>query len=413
MKIYFCILSLFFSSSQIFAKNLSFEDLKTLLPQKNGTVIGSTLEEEAAVRRKGVLKRSFLPKLNFQIGRERFTTGPYINLTQTYGVAALSVNLFNGGKDSLKDEVINAEARLAAQKKVSVTMDHLTETRVLYWEAVSHNEILNILKQSLELNDKNLSLAKKKINAGLSSPTDTLDFQQFHLLLRQQTERSAVTLYNVKAQLKAALALETEVELQNQNVPHQHNDLSLTQKLDVNLHRDIQSLSQEKEITQNQSKLQKRWWTPEVDAYGAYSLFTQKERDYSSRQEREDKTVGVVLKMNLFDGGDSYTQAQSNAIKVRAIESAKHQRSLEISTQLENSKRVLQMAHDLVHLAEENVETAQIYFQRTLKEYEKGVKNTPDVLQASSRYIDAKVKFVELRRDYQLARVDVLNSLGE
>ena len=69
--------------------------------------------------------------------------------------------------------------------------------------------------------------------------------------------------------------------------------------------------------------------------------------------------------------------------------------------------------HDLIHSVEERVALAGHYLSNTLNEYDRGVKNSPDVLSASQRLISFRRRLTELRRNYQIAKVDVLSLSGE
>ncbi|MBP9674895.1 MAG: TolC family protein [Bacteriovoracaceae bacterium] len=324
------------------------------------------------------------------------------------------MNLYNGGKDNLRNDIIGSEINLAKSQSDITKINLLSDVRSHYWNSVYQNEVTEILNLALSSNDKNLTAAKKKIRAGLSTSTDALDFEQFKLQVMQLFERSKVTAENLKAKLQATLGLEiSDLQLKDQSVPHLHHDVLLATDLKLDQHREIQLLEAEKSRLKNEQKIQKRWWTPELNLYSSFAHFTQKERDYPSKADRDDKTVGLVLKMNLFDGGEAYNQAKSSALKTQGLEYYQEQKRKELQVTFENAKRTLKLTHDLVHFAEENVSKTQTYLNRILDEYQRGIKNSPDVLQASSRLVESKIKFAELRRDYQLARVECLSVLGE
>ena len=52
------------------------------------------------------------------------------------------------------------------------------------------------------------------------------------------------------------------------------------------------------------------------------------------------------------------------------------------------------------------------YFEHTLDEYKRGVKNSADVSAATDKFIDAESRFVELKKNYRLAHAQLLALLG-
>jgi outer membrane protein len=122
--------------------------------------------------------------------------------------------------------------------------------------------------------------------------------------------------------------------------------------------------------------------------------------------------MGARLVLPIFDGLEGLAEARSAAKQAHAYEVRAAQTSRELLARFESSRQELKLAHDLVHGAERNVEQARQYLAATLSEYARGLKNSPDVLGASQRYVDSRRRLADLRRDYQLARADLLAMLG-
>ena len=53
------------------------------------------------------------------------------------------------------------------------------------------------------------------------------------------------------------------------------------------------------------------------------------------------------------------------------------------------------------------------YLESILREYSRGVKGSSEVLSASDRYYDYQKKYIELKRDYQLMKFQLTETMGE
>jgi outer membrane protein len=87
-------------------------------------------------------------------------------------------------------------------------------------------------------------------------------------------------------------------------------------------------------------------------------------------------------------------------------------RRREIEAHMENEFSELRFLHDQVHDAEANIARAERYYKLTQSEYARGVKNSPDVLGASEKLFDSRLKRIELIREFQVAKAHLLAKLG-
>ncbi len=89
------------------------------------------------------------------------------------------------------------------------------------------------------------------------------------------------------------------------------------------------------------------------------------------------------------------------------------QTKAELDALLLNLKEKLKANHELIHAADETLEKGTQYFKRTLDEYARGVKNSVDVLSASQKHIEFRVRTIELKREYLNAKTELLGLLGK
>lgn len=139
---------------------------------------------------------------------------------------------------------------------------------------------------------------------------------------------------------------------------------------------------------------------PEIDFYaGIASPNDRMERDVLD-SEREERYMGLRASWSLGKTVDSAVQRKSFNAQLKAQElAANYQAQL---SEVSNSSTLeeLKTLHSFVHDSEENIKIARGYFNQTLKEYGRGVKNSLDVLAATEKYISTQIKLSEIARDF-------------
>lgn len=396
---------------------LNEKELPLLVEQRNGRIGSEVNNIEASKAELGHLGRSFLPRLQLSLGKERTDGSPAVDVTNSYGYtsALASVNVFNGGRDQLRDDIRKTEVKKADATFQSARYNLITQARSLYWLMVYQKEIINIITEALKVNESNRESALKKIRSNLATRTDEIDFNQAKIQLEQDLAKARIVLANNMREMTALLNHETDTiyEVPDLNVheaTHTLDDFKKT--FDAVRHRDIQFLEAARSGFELESDLQGRWWTPQLDVYGIKSL---RFEDLSQTNEM-DRDVGSVYGVKLtffFDGLQSRATSIVQSLRKRGVFELQRQRQLELERGYANSYQLYVLNHDLIHSAEINNKMAQDYYSNIWSEYMRGIKNSPDVLQAFQRTVEAKLRYADIKKDYQVARAQILGYLQE
>ena len=393
---------------------LNFEDLPKLLLERNQNIQGSQLTVQASEKRTGHLVRSYLPTLLFDAGGEHFQTGSYPIRTEPYAFLETRLNVFRGGKDALEENIRQSYVRLTHAQAQRTLIEELTDARKIFWHLIFQREIVQILKEALNENEKNLASAKRRTQRGLTSDTDQLDFEINRDVLNEEIGSLEHDVELTQIKLRSFFSWSDEKIIQTLNhIPHDHDEALLKMEIPAESNPEVSWMKANSEISLNQGNQANRWWTPSVDIYAGYYLYTLRDRDYVDITRRDDTIAGIRLSFPLFDGLQSKHLASALSLQSEALDMQARQKEKTIQARLKIAKEEIKHHHELTHVAESRIEMGVKYFQKTLSEYDRGIKNSPDVLGALQRKIVFRRRYAEIKRDYQSFKTDLLGLLNQ
>lgn len=397
--------------------NVTSENIKSLLDSKSGRVTAARLEAKAAEERTGFLIRSFLPSIEATGGPESFKTGTHGQKSEAaYGVEA-KLNIFNGGRDKLEEDARTLEVEKRGFGAERVAAEELEKARSTYWEIIYLQEKQSLLKNTLNVNAQNLEAAKKRIKSGVATDTDRFEFEMKEVNLKREFSQNEVGVVNQTRFLRILLGFPESAQLRfTDPLDHDHQYETV---LKNNLNPS-EFLFKESDIQADQFSLsaqsnQRAWW-PKLDAFASYNKYNERIESAgpdSKMDMRKESAIGLKLSLSLPAGFESSREAAAQAkeaIAARAISDIQKRTN---EADLQGKIAELKLLHDQVHEAEENILRAERYYKMTQSEYTRGVKNSPDVLGASEKLFDMRHKRLEIIRDFQVARAQVLARIGQ
>lgn len=411
------VLFLIFALGNVWAAEevkLKFEDIPSILKEKNQEVRAAKTLAQAAEAETGHLGRSYLPQLTLSAGGETFKTGTNDSMAQPYGTAEAKVNLFRGGRDLLEERARRENVNQSIAEFEQGFQNTLSTVRELYWELLYRKELAKNLSEAMAQNEKNGQSAIRRIRAGMATETDKVEFELNALRLKQELARVVLEMGNVQHLMSAHLNFNEGTRISvSDELPHSHEKSPNISLESLSAHRDVKLANSQKGFWEAKSSQAYRWWAPSVDLYGSYSLYTFRDRDYLQQSDRYEPVLGIRLTVNVFDGLESRTAGAADALRSEAMASKVAQIERVLKAKTQTTYQELEVTHDLIHSSEEIMEKAKRYLERTLSEYAKGIKNSLDVLSATNRYYENRAKVMEMKRDYLLARVHLMNLMGQ
>ncbi|KHD90061.1 MAG: hypothetical protein OM95_00640 [Bdellovibrio sp. ArHS] len=392
-------LSLGVGVPSIAAETISFEKIEELVKTKNPAVEAMKQKTEAKKDREGFFTRSFLPDVAAEVSQETFKVGSDLNDTQSAWKVEAQMNLFRGGEDSGEERVRELETKAASAEAAEALRAELQKAYELYWTLVFKLEVKKSLEAHLQLSQKNLTEANRRISSGIATSTDRLEFQMKISLIKQEAALIEKEIRSLSKQLGAALG-KNEGVLPQGPFHHVHDWEINIQPLKTSDIPGVNKARVEVELTEARKKQLKSGYLPSIDAYAGYAEPNQREEDAVSVAERKESYFGIKASWSLGKALNASVERGSlqkeSAAKAKELEYLFKQTEIEQESILDSLKTL----HSFVHDAEENIKASQAYLDATLKEYSRGVKNSPDVLEATEKYIEAQKRYAEINREF-------------
>lgn len=394
--------------------NLRFDDIPAIVRERNLHAQGADFLKQSAEVGRGHLARSYYPTVAATLGSERFKTGSQAARAEPFGSVTAKVNVFRGGRDLLEESIVDAKARATGAESEVTLRDEIKKARIRFWNLISQREIAKLLEEGIDENSRNLKAAMSRIRAGAATETDRIEFEMYKIELDQDFARLKLASENTERDLAVLLGLPEGSKIETPaTVGHEHMDELLFGSFKVENSPIVSALTLRSEEAGLRSIQFARWWAPSVDLYVEYGLHTFREREFAEQAERFESIIGVQLTLDLFDGLSGRNERKQKALEAAGFLKESLQTGRELHAKIEGARSELKLTHELIHQSEEALTRAKTYLARTLDEYRRGVKNSPDVLSASERNFSIRRRFAELRRDYQLARSELLEILGQ
>ncbi len=380
----------------------------------------SNLEIKAAQENLAALKTKyesqwgrFAPKLSIEGGPQTTRLdNDKTDSTSIYGKAEW--NLYSGGSDvssldSLKSQIETQERALATLK--SKTKNEIAKA---YYELQFILESISLKQKALDLNSQQMKIAKVKNSSGLTSNSDVLEFdlrestlQSDLVLLNQQLDQKSRELDVILSKPNDTSLVMVKGHLEKEELNYDRSEL-LT-KAQKNNEQILLSKLERLQI-QNEKKQATSQFLPRLDFEAKYGKLASEEKSY---KETDNYTLALKVKIPLFSGLEDYKNSKSINSKIKAIDLSINQKNITIASQIDTVLAEIKALKTRLNLEEKNLERSEKYYRYTLEEYKRGIKNSPDMVGASERVLEARIRNLEYRRDLMLAKSKISTLIGE
>lgn len=381
-----------FSSLLFLSINARAIDLKTNLEVKEL----DNVRVENSLNRK-INRANYLPQLSLESGLEakrkhpntESESGPYLYLK-------LKQNLFSGGKNYYESKNLNLEnerLKILAQIK---ERDLKLESIRLLSEIETNEKKLELLKHELNENQKLKSMVARKIAAGLSPQSETLEFETKELSIN---DKILILNHDLSEQKEALLS----------TYSYQYSLEQLKRELDIRSQEIKSSPAVPLEVKLNQLNLKKNEilvskskseYLPEIDLEAKAGHITAA-NDYALSKTSEYQ-VAVNFSFPLFSGGSTYYEVQSSKNTYQLTKNRNEVESITMKNRFELDLKKQQLIKEQIKIAKLNEAKNLKHFELIQAEFKRGIKEGGDLLSALSELTESQEKLLELNHELNI-----------
>lgn len=379
-----------FLSSAYSAQDFSRQNIEV---SKSESEVLKSKEEQKIIR------SLFLPELSFNggLGSEKLNDkadkeeGPYLFLEG-------KVNLFRGGRDKNQIEKNNLELK----KHILETEITGRKIKIESFKLIAEKNRLKaeneLLQKEIKDNQTQRNMALKKVNAGLTTNVDILDFD-----IKEQNLINRVTVndLNIETNVKNLLTLYSgKVPFNEIEGYFSMTDEKMLEGLNSEDWVNISAAKLDYEISNLDKKIVRSEYSPIVDLEAKWGQITPQHEVF-----KNDKEHQLLLNINipLYSGGTTNFKSQQAIIDSSQKERELRQLEVDAKSKFEVEQKKIETLKILLKSYQQIFSKAENYKKLTISEYKRGIKNSPDVISASDKLLDATIKTLETKSELSVA----------
>lgn len=380
------------------------QNLENKLFEQNSELSSLEKQVEAKEALYSSSKSSFLPSVNAVAGWQSNKTDSNVQTEKgTVGYIEAKYNLFNGFKDSSSIDQKNADLNISKIELLNKQRDVRIELTTLISEMLYLHKLQDILADEYKTIQTQRKMAEKKVAAGLTGPVDNYEFD-----LREneiQIETNQINQQHQETHQKLVKLFGRDLSDNEFNEIKFQNYADLTTLNKVFDHKEnltYKQIEQNLEKAKNEKSQERSEFLPKLDLTASVGRLTP--NDYTPVQYNENK-YGVTLTIPLFSGLDTYYKVKSSNLNIAASEKMLNQKRLDAESEFSVLKNKIAELAKLFKINEQKLENSQKYFDLTLGEYRRGIKNSPDLVGATERLFSSRKKQVEILKELEILKI--------
>ncbi len=331
----------------------------------------------------------------------------------TAAYAKVEWNLFRGGRDWAQRAKAMQDASLAQTQLDQAVAKVSREVARSYYEMLFILESIAIKEAAIELNENQAKLARTKKNSGFTSEADVIEFELKDATLRSDLKRFLLEKDERARELSLLIGYKNptaEIVVKGHLVRDSRTPKKsvVSQRLE-NENLEILEAKVEYEQSQADKVIARAGLLPKLDVRGRYGKIESEGRIVAGADNYE---VFLTLNVPLFSGFSSVGEVRSSQARVEESAAVLKRTSAQLRATVDGLYAKLASVMERLDLEEKTLVRSELYYKITIGEYRRGVKNSPDMVVAAERLLEARIRNLSYRKEFYLVRLDIEGLVG-
>lgn len=392
--------------------SLSLDELLQEAVRENKEILEVNNRAGAGKNEAAAARGKFFPQLSIEGGPLAAKFDAEKNSgTSVYGKAEW--NIYNGGRDGAALEKSKLESDLAEKQITLTTAKVRREISRIFYEMLFLVESIALKEKALEMNEEQMKLAKLKKASGFTSNGDVIEFELREATLRSDLKKLLREKENRSRELSVWLGrpepvqtLEVKGHLAKENANFDRSKIlaSLSENSP-----DVLEARLNLELSNQNKAISQAGYKPQIDIEGRYGKLASEERVFN---DNDNYSISLKVKIPLFSGLTTTNEVAAARARVVLSESLVARTLLSTRAAVENLLSQMDLLQERLELEEKTLPRSEEYYKLTLAEYKRGVKNSPDMVGAAERLLEARIRNLEYRKEYFLTKIELLGLAG-
>ncbi|MBC5991887.1 TolC family protein [Pontibacter cellulosilyticus] len=331
------------------------------------------------------------------------------------GAAVLSYNIFNGLGSYYQFNSLQNLSRIGDVQARLTIENTLLQAVIQYLEAARLQELLEINREAMEISRERYDRVNVKYEFGTITKLDVLnakvDLNADSTIYLSTMADYSNALRNLNLLLgrdpMASMVVEEDYDL-NRDL---QLDILLAEALAVNSNLLLaQYLRQDARLN---LKIARSGYYPRVDVNAAYNYNRIKDEASFLNLSRTDGFSGTItLSYNLFNGFQQRTQVENARMSLAASDENLELAADQVKRDVRNAYEIYRTNLYLLQLAQDDLTTSRLNFERSQEAYATGLINSTDLRTAQLNLINSQNRINNLRIQAKSSEIELYRLSG-
>jgi outer membrane protein len=346
------------------------------------------------------------PVINFVASSAR-------NLTNSTTTATASlvgeIVIYQGGQRLNAIEAAEATVEATRQQLVALEQQVLLDAVTAYLGVWRDMQVVAVGESNVRVITQQLRAARDRFEVGEDTRTDVAQAEAQLALARSNLAASRGSLEISRELFNLAIGRYPNGLSGPGQMPTLPTSESAAEALARQNHPAILALQSEVAAAEFAAEQARGTWRPTISAQ---TSVTETFQNPNPLAEGRSSTIGLELRMPIYQGGRLASLERQALAQVAAVRSSLNQQTLVNLQAVGNAYARLRIANAQIQASDQRIRAAQLAFEGVREEASLGARTTLDVLDAEQDLLDARISRIQAQTDLYIAAYGVLAASG-